>query len=195
MRRSQRDLPEERFCGRSPVHRTRTSQVNDNLPSIDVWHLEYLCITRQTKFVSMIVMTTRTLLCTLVLATAANAQLLHNAVQAEIPFAFSVPGIVVPPGTYRIEQPNTITGQRTLLMTNMKTNRSVLLVQRFTDTRAPEAPTEMVFRCLEQKCELAEIWVGGGIGWNFGPSRSKLPDSAFQVARVPIRTAARAQAD
>ena len=167
----------------------------DGLPSVDVWHSEYLWINRWSKIVSMSAMTTRTLLCTFVLATAASAQLIHNAVQAEIPFAFSVPGTVVPPGTYRIEQPNTITGQRTLLMTNMKTNRSVLLVQRFTDSRAPEAPTEIVFRCLEQKCELAEIWAAGGIGWNFGPSRSKLPESAFMLARVPIRTAARAQAD
>lgn len=132
---------------------------------------------------------TRILLPLFALATAASAQLLHNAVQATIPFPFSVPSGVMPAGTYRIEQPYLVTGNRSIVVTNVKARKSVLLMNTFNATRDNVSNAELEFRCAEQKCELATIWMLGGEGLSFAGSRNKFPAGAFELTRVPLRPA------
>jgi hypothetical protein len=137
---------------------------------------------------------TKTLVPLLAFATAASAQLLSNTVQATVPFSFSVPSGVLPAGTYRIEQPNTINGNRSIVVTDVRTRRSVLLINTFNSSRQDGAPAELEFRCAESRCELATIWLLGGHGLSFAHSRNKFPAAAYMVARIPLTPAA-ARAD
>lgn len=136
---------------------------------------------------------TRSLLSLLVLA-AASTPAAYSAVQATIPFSFSIPAGVVPAGTYRFEQPHTMSGNRTLVITNVETRRSMMLIHRF-DEQRPDEPAELVFRCVAQTCELTSIRVGGGKGWGLSPSRDKFAPSAYISYHIPLKPAVRHQAD
>ncbi len=94
----------------------------------------------------------------LTLAGVASAQTL----KAEIPFAFTVTGKLMQPGTYEVSRLNT--GARTIRLLNMAVRESALAVPNVAHDPAKEwkadGKARLAFECGSTQCALSQMWNG-----------------------------------
>lgn len=93
---------------------------------------------------------------------AASAQTL----KAEIPFSFRANGVVMAPGTYRVNLDRGIGGVPFLYLYGMEAKKSVVAQARVPHD-APKAVREagnpvLTFQCGEKMCTLTDVWAGRG---------------------------------
>lgn len=86
----------------------------------------------------------------------------QDTMNANIPFAFQIPGTELPAGKYIVTP---LSGGSIIQLRNTDTPRNgALVVVRNTGDSREGAP-RLVFNCYNRECSLAKLSFGGGRGW------------------------------
>jgi len=104
-----------------------------------------------------------TLMLTAVLTLGMSAASGQDTMNANIPFAFQIPGIELPAGKYTVTP---LPGGSIMQLRNIETpgNKGGMVVVRNTgDSR--EGTPRLVFNCYNRDCSLAKVSFGAGRGW------------------------------
>ena len=85
--------------------------------------------------------------------------------QAEIPFTFRAAGVNLAPGRYEISVSRFGSGTRYLKVRDMESHKAVLMTPNGLtgEKKGPGEPT-LRFACVEARCALSALWVGGWEG-------------------------------
>ena len=125
----------------------------------------------------------------LAMMSAAYAQS-TQPIQAKVPFAFSVKGATLTPGTYRLTYSNT-SGILAVGGVQGTKGGAFVLARPGSSPEASDASAKLVFRCYEKACYLAQVWqgsIGGGRNLEL-PQPARERKLAFETRVVSITLA------
>ena len=124
----------------------------------------------------------------LVLATGtASAQTLN----AQIPFAFTAGGKVLPPGGYEVQVKNS---NSLVILSNFEAREGAMLLpsdrsDAASEWRAKGDPV-LIFQCGTGRCALIRLWTGGGNPAISVPHRSPGREEHASLTLIPMTRAA-----
>jgi hypothetical protein len=125
----------------------------------------------------------------MITAGAASAQ---SLLKAEVPFAFSVGGKVMEPGTIRVGLLGGNTGTRPVVVDNYDARRKYIVLPKSTGDApknwvASGTPT-LGFDCSTGACVLAKVWTGHGEAYTFYGPKTKAGEMLLtEIAMTPDR--------
>jgi hypothetical protein len=103
---------------------------------------------------------------TAVLAMGAAQALTPVQHTVKVPFAFIVSGETMPSGTYVVTKQEDV-----VTLTNTQTRRKAMTMAGIRERNASQR-NELVFRCAESQCALAEIWTSSSDYGSIRPSKA-----------------------